>query len=253
MICAYCKGDFPKLIKAHIIPRSFFKIIRGSSKYSVVVNASEKGVKKEYKQAGIFDDEILCQKCEQLFGPYDNYGYKAFTEVLAKRQIYVDDQGNPCALLFQNLDYGLLKLFVLSMLWRASVSRHTFFSKVRLGPYEEVIRQMIHNRELGNPDEFSFICLHSIAQKYPHLIIPPWLTKMSTVSYYRFYLPDITVLIKVDKRPFPSEFQTLAIRPSPPHYLAFMPHQDSSEERYIEGAAQIMREHHKRNEDNSKH
>src|SRR5436190_1875058 len=42
-----------------------------------------------------------------------------------------------------NLDCERFSVFVLSVLWRASVSKRLDFSEVGLGPYEDVVRNVI--------------------------------------------------------------------------------------------------------------
>jgi hypothetical protein len=51
-----------------------------------------------------------------------------------------------------NISYIKLKLFLLSVLWRASISTRPFFSCINLGPHEETLRRMILE---GNPGEAS--------------------------------------------------------------------------------------------------
>jgi hypothetical protein len=41
------------------------------------------------------------------------------------------------------LDYDAISLFILSVLWRASISTHLFFANVDLGPRAEPIRQLL--------------------------------------------------------------------------------------------------------------
>jgi hypothetical protein len=48
-----------------------------------------------------------------------------------------------------------VKLFQLSILWRASVAKGDFFSKVKLKPrHEEEIRKMLLNGEPGKEDRY---------------------------------------------------------------------------------------------------
>jgi hypothetical protein len=55
------------------------------------------------------------------------------------------------------LDYAKLKLFELSILWRAGVSTLPFFSRVDLGVHEEVLRLQLYNPDPGPPDRFGAI------------------------------------------------------------------------------------------------
>jgi hypothetical protein len=53
-----------------------------------------------------------------------------------------------------DLDYAKLKLFQLSLLWRAGVARQEFFAKVDLGEYAETLRQMLHSSDPGSSADF---------------------------------------------------------------------------------------------------
>src|SRR5262245_42350250 len=86
--CRFCKHTYPKLVRAHIIPRAFFKILRGSGKFSIVVEAGPKHLTQEFKQAGISDEDILCENCERRFSPLDTHGVHVFTEVLKLKTLY---------------------------------------------------------------------------------------------------------------------------------------------------------------------
>ena len=46
-----------------------------------------------------------------------------------------------------NLSYTKYKLFLLSILWRASISSKSFFKRINIGEHEEVIRKMIFEND----------------------------------------------------------------------------------------------------------
>jgi hypothetical protein len=57
----------------------------------------------------------------------------------------------------EGIDYERFKLFQLSILWRAGVSKHVFFSKVKLGAHEKRLRQMLLADDPGEP--WRYCCL----------------------------------------------------------------------------------------------
>lgn len=198
--------------------------------------------KKDFKQAGISDRTIVCQACESRFSKYDDHGYRVFTNVFRQKKVYSDHQGNRCAYLLPRVDYHRLKLFVLSLLWRASVSQHLFFRRVTLGPHQETIRSMIDADDAGGVDDYSFACIHHLNQRYENIILPPVTTRIATLRCVRFYLPNITIIVKTDKRPFTEPFRTIMIAPKPPHYLAFMPYQGSLEHKYLAKTVELFQQ-----------
>ncbi len=232
--CRYCERFYSKLAKAHIIPRSFYKVIRGSDKYSVEVKVKENYEKQKYWQSGIYDSSIVCQGCEKLFNAFDTHGYEVLSVALSQKKVCYDSDGQPCAYLMENVDYQKLKLFFLSMLWRAHASSLIFFSHVDLGSHEPILRSYISSATAPPSDEYEIVLFHLINQPYPPGIFPPWKHKADGVNVYRLYLPNVIAMVKVDKRPLPKLFNPIVLREIPPHHLVFLPYFDSSEMRYIE-------------------
>jgi hypothetical protein len=54
----------------------------------------------------------------------------------------------------ENIDYKKFKLFLLSILWRASVTKLPVFSEIQLGPHQEKIRKMIFEDDPGEEDDY---------------------------------------------------------------------------------------------------
>ncbi|MFC3414342.1 hypothetical protein [Algoriphagus hitonicola] len=111
----------------------------------------EKKDRKKALQTGYFESNLLCKNCDNsILGGYERYGANSLYSPKIKNgpivEGLVDTHGNR-AFKVSNIDYVKFKLFLLSILWRASISSHIFFSEVNLGPHEEKIRKMIldHN------------------------------------------------------------------------------------------------------------
>lgn len=64
MICKGCGSD-KKLIKAHIIPESFFAGLKTPGNHLLMVSDTLKYPKRA--PLGPYDKEILCHDCEQVF------------------------------------------------------------------------------------------------------------------------------------------------------------------------------------------
>ena len=97
-------------------------------------------------------------------------------------------------------DYKKLKLFFLSVLWRASVSTQPFFEKVSLGPHEAFIRDALLRGDPQDTDWFSV----SLAKWSDHPVgagmMNPYRTRFSGLNYYVMYLEKYIVYYKVDTR-----------------------------------------------------
>jgi hypothetical protein len=244
MQCHFCNQDKVAFAKAHIIPRSFFKGVRGKANYSVEMRVSKNAMDERYHQAGNYDCRILCEECERKFSPYDAHGYSVFTKVFEDRNIYRDPAGIECAYLLPNVDFRLLKLFVLSLLWRASVSSLYLFRDVNLGQrHQDRIKFFISSGTIEGADEYQFVCSHQRDHPYPKVIMAPWKRRIEGINYVQFYVPDIQILVKVDRRRLPDFLAKTVIRPKPPHYLVFMPFQGSVEADHFEGMKRAIRAH----------
>ena len=242
MRCRFCDQDKPALAKAHVIPRSFFKRVRGAAKYSVELHVSENGIKEKPEQAGHYDCNILCEECERKFSPYDAHGHSVFTKVFEKPNIYRDDDGFECAYLLPDVNYALFKLFVLSVLWRASVSQLPFYRNVHLGQsHEDRIKSLIDGGSIEGGGIYQFVCSHQKNAPYPKSIVPPEPHKIDGINFVHLYLPDIDIVVKVDKRPIPDFLRKLVITPKPPHYMLLFPSKRSNVSSYIDEMRAAMR------------
>lgn len=129
MRCKFC-GKEARLIRAHIYQEAFHRqMAQGEPTAVKVFPKSTKEFPKK-RPGGLYDDELVCEPCEQLFSPYDDYGYTFLTSE-------VFENGNPLAgsgveaISIENFDYLKLKLYLLSTLWRASSTSNEFFHEYR--------------------------------------------------------------------------------------------------------------------------
>lgn len=230
--CRLCKNDFPALIKAHIIPRSFYKRLRDAGGKPVMLTAGADRVDEKQHQSGLWNDDIVCAGCEARFGPYDEHGY-AMLKDITKLPVFENPPGHPLAHLLQEVDYHRLKLFFLSVLWRAHWSSHRFFNHVDLGPHEPVIADFILRDVAPPPEVYSVHFYHLTGERYPNVMFPPWRHRVDGTNVYRFYFPGLVVLMTVDKRDLPPPWELMRLNDKPPYNVAFMPYASSAEEGYV--------------------
>jgi hypothetical protein len=107
---------------------------------------------EKWEQQG-FKEYLLCEQC-------DNEKLAAWEEHatgLFKTQMPQPAAGQAQPILFHDPDYSSLKLFFLSVLWRAGVSTHPFYEHVRLGPHEDKIRDMLFGNIPGDPTDYGCV------------------------------------------------------------------------------------------------
>jgi len=109
---------------------------------------------------GFYDSNILCENCDnKILGKLESYASIVIWGGKSKPDYYPKYEGkinqlNQKFLHVTNLDYTKFKLFLLSIIWRASISKHKIFNSVSLGEHEESIRKMIIENNPSSKDDY---------------------------------------------------------------------------------------------------
>jgi hypothetical protein len=203
MNCRLCLGT-DALCDSHIVPEFFYKPIY-DEKHRFFVISSDPETKDRALQKGI-REPLLCQKCETKLSRFEKY----FSEILhGGRTVEASTQGSYLCL--RGLDYPKTKLMFMSVLWRMSISTHEMFSAVKLGPYEEPLRQQIENEDPGEPAQFGFLTTAVILEGKPmHGIGPPDMARLSRFDrVYRVVLGGLLVMFIVPGKALNPDFEKL--------------------------------------------
>jgi len=128
--CKLCQSSPAKFANSHIIPRSFFHLFRGDEPHSIALDVGGNVNQVHKKQAGFADPAMLCESCEKRFSNFDSYGWKILgsknlTKSALRHQLRVYGYSVQC-------DTDLLHRFILSIHWRASVSKIGFTQNFKL-------------------------------------------------------------------------------------------------------------------------
>ena len=144
--CRLCLTS-SSLRKSHIISSSILSLVRDktmNNRFYKIGNETSNIVQdgpKEY---------LLCGKCEQKIGRYEKY-YKEAVH-MSRHKIEIIQDGK--VVIIRNLDYMKIKLFLLSILWRMSISSLPLFADVSLVNKEDVIRKIIFEEKPGRSHEY---------------------------------------------------------------------------------------------------
>lgn len=179
--CKLCQV-VTELKYSHIIPEYFYKpmydvnhrFMQISTTPDIPTKLNQKGA-REY---------LLCDRHEQQFSKYERYVSQAYYYNEAK-----NIRQNDKLFTVENVDYSLMKLFQLSILWRASVTSLEIFGDVKLGPHEETIRQMLLAENPGKYYEYGCMQIAIIMDKNKiadGLIMPPAFFKKDGFRLCRF-------------------------------------------------------------------
>ncbi|MDP3295088.1 MAG: hypothetical protein Q8M37_10165, partial [Nevskia sp.] len=154
MTCKLC-GEKKKLIKSHIIPESFFRESSGGEGAHLVSSNPDKFPKRA--PIGVYDPSILCTDCESRFSQLDNYGYEVFVSKYETLFQPLFEDAKLVGYTSLTTDRDKLHQFLLSVLWRASVSTQVFYSKVNLGPHQDSVKHLIFNYEVAAASKYSVV------------------------------------------------------------------------------------------------
>ena len=129
-LCKLCGEERP-LVEAHIIPESMYPF--DEPREPLLMVPSTPDIYPGRSRRGVYDRELVCGRCEAKFSPWDDYAYRLLSKEPGEHDYtYVD--GEPRVYTVTRYDYAKLKLFFVSLLWRASESNQSFFAHVSVGP-----------------------------------------------------------------------------------------------------------------------
>ena len=215
MKCKFC-GNETTLIKAHVIPAGLFRRLqRGKESLEMITNKAGEYTKKT--PVGVYDKTIVCSKCENIWREWDNYAQLLLADKPLNGRLLYRNNKRICYIV-DNYEYRKLKLFFISMVWRASVSSQPFFSKVSLGQFEDIAKKHITNNDPGDSEVFS-VTLAKFDHPLAGPILDPHDDKYSGVNYLRFYLAGYIAYVKVDHKPTPPTFSQFAMAENRPLYI----------------------------------
>ncbi|MGC3976580.1 MAG: hypothetical protein QM771_19685 [Nitrospira sp.] len=185
-------------MKAHVLPKAFYELREsGAGPYKSVTDAVNIFPKKI--PVGLYDKTMVTEEGERTFQLLDDYG----TRLLLKRDSAFQPfrhTENILGWTLLNYDYPTLKLFALSILWRAHASTPPEFKNVRLGPHEARVRHLLLNATPGTPEEYSVVIVKWIDEEFGPVFMDPFRETYDGLNYYRIYLGRYVLYFKVDQR-----------------------------------------------------
>jgi len=196
-ICQLCLQEKLLCKKSHIIPAFMYQNLLDKDEYMLTVEFEGNNQKVSKQRSGEYESDILCKNCEGLISIYENYGAKVlYGGSLGKKEpritttLYKEPSGveyTQC----NGVNYTKLKLFLLSILWKASISNRDYFENVDLTEHQEIIRIMILNNNPGKSNDypiliFSFLKASTISEQ---IIIHPYVNiSREGITFYNFQI-----------------------------------------------------------------
>lgn len=213
--CKLCLEEKILVKKSHILPEFMFKEFFDEKHKMIVTNISLEN--KKLIPTGFYDQYILCLNCEtKVISQYESYASQYFyTTNKSKLQFDVNIISQEIVdVQVSNIDYRRFKLFLLSILWKASISKHYFFQSIKLGMYEEILRKMIINDDPG--EEYDFMNFIVIARnKYLPLkmgVDPKRLKSSNGNTAYAFFISGIFYYFNISPQNVPDYFYKTCLK-----------------------------------------
>ena len=178
--CRFC-GTRTQLRKSHILPEFVYRPLYDAKHRALTFPAD---APSGYLQKG-YRTRLLCESCEQFFN--ENFE-KPF------RRVFFDDPVLPKVAFRRKYkvnvrNYAAVKLFLLSVLWRAGVCRQAPFEKVDLGEHESTIRQMLIEQAAGGAENypiFAYLALLPDSHEVAPFVVQPY--SMGAIEDFRTYV-----------------------------------------------------------------
>lgn len=200
--CGWCQTSPVRLVKSHVIPEAIVTEGLEAGQCLAVASVEQPAARS---WTGIYS-RIVCASCEQRFKVDDDYLIDVHRRLHEARYAF-DGQG----IELHHADGGRLARCFLSMLFRAHLSTHEVFQGVDLGVHGGPLADFLASTHTNAPREFSVV-LRFNGGPIGEAWFCPFSEKWQGVNAYRFYIPKLTAVIRVDRRPLPHPWPALALR-----------------------------------------
>lgn len=183
-ICKLCLRQ-GELCESHVISEFLYEPLYDELHRAIEVTATP-GERERYLQKGL-REYLLCTECEGHLNRWETPATHVFRGAAGAAAPL-----SPGQHLRIPVDYRTIKLFELSILWRASVAEGPWFSKVSLGPHQETLRQRLLESDPGEPHEYGclLIAMHGPNQ-LDQLLREPQRHRFEGHTVYSFLLAGL--------------------------------------------------------------
>ncbi len=236
-----CKltGDRSPFVKAHVIPKAFTKRVWPQ----VPLMESDGDNRPIRRWSGWYDSKLVCQRGEDILARYDDYGYKT----LEMAGLLVRGDRPRLALVAENVvtipsvDIGLFRLFGLSLLWRAAISKLPAFKDIQL-PERAIgsLREAVLTSDPGKPNYHPIwlSCFDQVDTEN----VSPYHLDFESEKFARFFLDGVIMYIGYSTNSaLVADFGNIFVGNSNNIHVVVVPYAGSDQQRYhSETANQIF-------------
>lgn len=232
-------------MKSHVIPDNMNRILRSvlsdNANAPMLTIDKRSGKTKRYPM-GLYDKGILCGTCDGSFSPWEEHAHQVLFTKHSYSALMFDARNRPYCYTLPGADYRRLKLFFLSVVWRASISTNPFFANVNLdAAIDDVIKARLLASDAGTSSDFTVRIAQYHSIDIPLAAFEPREQVIDDIHYVVLYLPGYKALIQVDQKPLPPGHDTI-LTPGKPTIVRLLNYRTSPERRaVVKIAEQIAR------------
>lgn len=152
MTCNLCRKE-NTLVKAPAFPEWLHKSLYDQKRWRTALSEKLRWTRAALPE--IDCEELLCPECAQHVGAWDAYAQGVLCE--GDQGLTVQDLGVHWVI--SGVRYAPFKLFQMSLIWRASISKRPNVHRVNLGPHAERIREMLVEASPGEKLKYGTMLL----------------------------------------------------------------------------------------------
>lgn len=206
--CRLC--GLPKaLVQSHVVPELLFRRVYDADSRCWLLEGEtgrQQRIQKGYRE------RLLCQDCEGILQKEERYFSQLWHHLDPLPQVV-----EGAYIVRSNFSFESFFRFHLSILWRASVARGAMFSAVRLGPFEEPLRQYLVGLTSTLPYEpsiYGMILRRPGAHElWNRMIAGPTTTRIKGIRAYNFVFGGCSWFYFVSKKSTPLPVSLRLTRP----------------------------------------
>lgn len=163
MECALCL-ESRKLCNSHIVPRFIFDRLREEDGTFFVVSTGEEEPRRFHRT---FSEKLLCSPCEERLSRWEGYASRVFSGGVPLTGVR-----HGKALYLKGIDYSNFKLFLMSLLWRFSVTQNPWLGRCDIGPHSERLRKQAPESHGAWSDAYLRRQLHIAVSRFQDVCLP---------------------------------------------------------------------------------
>lgn len=227
MQCRLCQKETTKFVDSHIIAQSIHALSTSpTDPTGAKLVYSKDSIYPKSSKTGVYS-RFLCMNCESIFQEWEDHALEIF-----KQTYKITIPTKLTHIKLDRFDYDKLKLFFMSILWKADASNHDFYRRVDVGTkHRETLRKILINKNTNEWQNYSvFMERFNSDRPAASIMRSPQKAKMGDIIFYTFYMAAFKVHIKCDSRKSPNNMAEYFIRNNYPLIIPLITFEGSKEE-----------------------